>query len=127
MVTKVSIPLWFDYNFYHIVFDVSLFKLSQFHYGSITTIPNPNNKFSALCRSQFHYGSITTEVEGYGLNLYFNESQFHYGSITTRNCNFYINIEGRSQFHYGSITTNQKMYLLELIKKVSIPLWFDYN
>ena len=55
-------------------------------------------------------------------------SQFHYGSITTKNEK---DIQRHrltvSQFHYGSITTIKKGITRKRSKKVSIPLWFDYN
>ncbi len=36
--TQVSIPLWFDYNPFRIVYSNIRYCKSQFHYGSITTL-----------------------------------------------------------------------------------------
>ena len=62
-MTKVSIPLWFDYNKMKKIIIHTIYILSQFHYGSITTLlitkfllPRVRNS------SQFHYGSITTRM-----------------------------------------------------------------
>ncbi len=168
--TRVSIPLWFDYNSYircntrrrtaslnstmvrlqphrHPSFRV-MDRLSQFHYGSITT-QRKNTLRLSKSKSQFHYGSITTvnilnknntlypglnstmvrlqPIEGFGLNIYFSQSQFHYGSITT-DYSFIC--------YCNSICLNSTMVRLQqsiclrhltMKKVVSIPLWFDYN
>ncbi len=54
-------------------------------------------------------------------------AQFHYGSITTFDETQVKKILNESQFHYGSITTTDSQYLINVLAKSSIPLWFDYN
>ena len=34
-------------------------------------------------------------------------------------------IKLKSQFHYGSIKTTKNIIILQSVKAVSIPLWFD--
>ena len=126
----VSIPLWFDYNANHRPSSTPAPALSQFHYGSITTLFNEYGVRIKIKESQFHYGSITTKGNGLvikfpdgsclnstmvRLQLFVNikikndtdsMSQFHYGSITTKPWLAASPTLGiGSQFHYGSITT----------------------
>ncbi len=118
---------------------------SQFHYGSIKTIPNyfniePSNK------SQFHYGSIKTYFDD-EWKVKISLSQFHYGSIKTKygitesqvemslnstmvrlkqsQIDLIRNQFGLSQFHYGSIKTVRSQCKKVKLWIDSIPLWFD--
>ncbi len=55
------------------------------------------------------------------------QSQFHYGSITTGDVWKMMRALPSSQFHYGSITTDNNENNIYDQRRVSIPLWFDYN
>ena len=80
--------------------------MSQFHYGSITTMDEKNNYFpNTLSVSIPLWFDYNTKSLG-SLCEYSLLSQFHYGSITTYKLIIDNKYEGIwSQFHYGSITT----------------------
>ena len=107
----------------------SLFKASQFHFGSIQTNRSRcvRNKDLRL-KSQFHFGSIQTKsfLPSSDETLY--SSQFHFGSIQTAIQSYQI-LQWliSSQFHFGSIQTNNGNNKLKFQKRVSIPLWFNSN
>ena len=73
-------------------------------------------------RFQFHYGSIKiyyphATIKDY---IYFNSTMVRLKSSEKGIKDF----DTSFQFHYGSIKIN-RLTLTKLIKKISIPLWFD--
>ena len=122
---RVSIPLWFDSNYYN----YRILNTTE-----IVSIPlwfDSNNwmlcLYSQGVRSQFHYGSIQIEVHSI---IQYNdmESQFHYGSIQIK-----LLLPYQHQ-HSNSLNSTMVRFKLNVdlcdiraIGYVSIPLWFDSN
>ncbi len=123
-------------------------SLSQFHYGSITTLFEvyvENVSLGVSIPLWFDYNSrlsfFKLNLKVVSIPLWFDYNYLFLNLIKLEDvvsiplwfdynwkrhrplgrCRF------QSQFHYGSITTEDNFQIECPICKVSIPLWFDYN